>query len=160
MAVPYLSLPVRGVDENDILGELVIGDEDVVQLVIHSFPGNLETPRCPPREMQHPGLSTPNPEPHTPYHPQTWRLLRRCLTNTELPKSGLAQTLGGGRTIGWLQLAPGSTGFLTRGPNPSSHSRPSRSAQFSWPLGLSLLCLGSSSPNLQLAPRVWTALIV
>lgn len=49
----YLSLPVRGVDENDILGELVIRDEDVVQLVIHSLPGNLETPGCPHKGTQH-----------------------------------------------------------------------------------------------------------
>lgn len=55
---PYLSLPVRGVDKNNILRELVIRDEDVVQLVIHGFPGNLETVRCPHKEMQHPGLST------------------------------------------------------------------------------------------------------
>lgn len=54
--IPHLSLPVRGVDKNDILRESVIGDEDVVQLVIYSFPGNLETPRCPHKETQHPGL--------------------------------------------------------------------------------------------------------
>lgn len=65
--IPYLSLPVRGVDENDILWELVIRDEDVVQLVIHSFPGNLETLRYPHKETQHPGLLTPNPG-------QAWRL--------------------------------------------------------------------------------------
>lgn len=40
----YLPLPIRGVDKNDVLRELVIGNKDVIQLIVHSLPGDLQTP--------------------------------------------------------------------------------------------------------------------
>lgn len=40
-AETHLALPVRGVDQDDVLRELVVRDEDMIQLVVHGFPGDL-----------------------------------------------------------------------------------------------------------------------
>lgn len=40
---PHLPLPVGGVDKDDALGQPVVGDENVVQLVVHGLPGDLQT---------------------------------------------------------------------------------------------------------------------
>lgn len=38
----YLALPVRSIDKNNVFWQLVIGNQDVIQLVIHCFSGDLE----------------------------------------------------------------------------------------------------------------------
>lgn len=58
----YLPLPVRGVDEDDVFGKLVVGDEDVVKLVIHSLPGDLEA-HSPVHTQKRRTAPTPPPQP-------------------------------------------------------------------------------------------------
>lgn len=39
---PDLALPIGRVDQHDAVGQMVVRHQDVVQLVIHCLPGDLE----------------------------------------------------------------------------------------------------------------------
>lgn len=42
VSCPYLALPVRCIDKDDVFWQLVIRNQDVIQLIIHCFPGDLQ----------------------------------------------------------------------------------------------------------------------
>lgn len=54
----HLPLPVGRVDEDDVLRQLVVRDENVVQLVVHGLPGDLQTQV---RPHGRPGRRAPSP---------------------------------------------------------------------------------------------------
>lgn len=89
---PHLPLPVGGVDEDDVLRQLLVGDQDVVQLVVHGLPGDLRTQARPQQ------AGRPAPGPHQ-------RPTRVALGLGQRPR-GWAGTGGRrGPTCSWLRAS-------------------------------------------------------